>query len=318
MAKRKARRISKPQPEQNVMLFEPVATAHTIDLAACLTAINRKQYHQTKNLKPLAYHFRAQAIDVDSSSIQFTTAPNTWTTRNAVIKLGAMYRKHLSNNGLRLSQLPKYGREMRLGLETGKGYTHGEGSDGFAASATLATSGTAYALPPRSGHVGGSGTVFTSYTNTDGDSATFYNTNDLTLISVPETAADGEPETVVVSLLGTTDHGANDLALIPEYLGSRRNADDDVEVDAHFPEDTNLLMRIGSTADEHFDDVIDALEETGDMRPYDEAGANSRVLQGALMANGDYCSGIAPLGLLRFDGTADQEFIITVTAITEM
>ncbi len=312
MAKKRGRRVSKPQPEQNVLLYEAGSTGDFIDLAAGLSAMNAKQFHQTKGLRPLLYHFRAQAIDVDSSNIQFSSAANTWRTKNAVVKLGAMYRMQLKKNNITMSQLPRYGKEMRLALAVGNGYSHGSGADGFGQQSTYT------GLMPRTGVVGSSGDSFADYTNSDGATVTFGGANELTQIAIPEATADGEPETVVVSLLGTTNHGNNDLALIPEYLGSRRQTHDHTEVGESFGDDDNLLNRIGSSAEEHYDDVVEALESTGDQRPYNEAASNAYTLQGALMANGDYCSGVAPLGLLRVVGTADQEYIITVTAITEM
>lgn len=312
MAKRRVKRVSKPQPEQNVLLYEPSGTTSYIDLAAALSGMNRKQYHQTKNYKPLLYHWRAQAIDVDSSTIQFATAPNTWTTRNAVVKLGAMYKKQLRDNSLSRSMLPKFGKELRLAIATSAGYSHGAGADGFGQVASYS------GLMPRTGVVGDSGEIFADYTNSDGSSVTDANANELSTISIPEATADGEPEVVVISLTGTSVHDDNDLALIPEYLASRRNMHDHDEKDSNIPSDDNLLMRIGAAANEHFDDVVEAIEDVGDRRPYNEAGANALVMQGALMAAGDYCSGVAPLGLIKVASTANAEFLLTVTAITEM
>lgn len=308
-----AKRSSKPQPEQNVMRYHATNTTNYLDLAGGLGALNRKQYHQTKGLKPLLYHVRAQCLTLgaDSDPIEFGTAPNTWTTRNAVVKLGAMYAKQLRDNGLRRSQLPKYGRELRLALKTNAGYTHGAGADGYGQEAYLA-SGNICPVD----HAGD--TVFASYTNSDGVSVTYSTGNELSTISIPEVTAAGEPEVVVPSLIGTSDHDANDMAVISEYLGSRRNADDSVEKDVHFPSDDNLLMRIGATANEHFDDVVEAIEDVGDKRPYNEAGANQIVTQGILGAVGDYCSFVAPLGLIQVLGNADAKYMITVTAITEM
>lgn len=311
--------MSSPQPEQNIMYFIAENADQVLDLSAALTAANRKQYHQTKNLKPLLYHWRAQAIDLGTNTppIVFAGAQNNWTTRNAVISLGRQYRKQLSDNGIKIKQLPTYGREMRLGLQTSYGYEHASGADGFSATATLedntSVAGKVYVPEDYSGSA-----LFSSYTNTDGTAVTYYNSNALTLISVPEMTADGEPEAVVVSLTGTTNQDNNDMALIPEFLASRRNRHDHTELDADFPSDDSILMRIGAAAGEHYDDVVDAVEETGSTRPYDEAGCNKLVTQGALMNKGDYCSGVAPLGLLHVDSAADCKFLLTVTAITEM
>jgi len=316
MAKRKAKRISKPQPEQNTMYFITENATQFLDCAAALTAINRKQYHQTRNFKPLAYHVRAQCITTgsDSTPILFGTAPNTWTTRNAVTKLGIMYKKQLRDNSLKVSQLPTYARELRLSLKTGEGYTQGTANDGLQ-DATLDNSGAGKAFIPED--IDG-GACFTSYTNTDGVDVTYFSSNDLTVLSIPEATASGEPETVVPALIGTSDHGANDLAVIPEFLSSRRNAHDHTELNHDLPEDTNLLHRLGAAANEHFDDIVGAIEQTGTERPYDEAGANRVYLQGALMAAGDYTSFVAPLGLIEINGNADSKFLLTVTAITEM
>lgn len=317
MAKKRGKRGRSPQPEQNVMQFHTSQTEHTMDLASALTAANRKQYHQTKKYKPLLYHWRAQCITLgsDTDPIYIASAPNTWTTKNAVVKLGAMYRKQLRDNGITNRMLPRYGRELRLALETGVGYDHGEGADGYGSATLDDDAGAGVTLYPRD--VEGA-SLFNSYTNTDGASITYYSGNRLTTISVPETTADGEPEVVVPSLLGTTDHGANDLAVIPEFLASRRNLHDHVETDHDLPSDDNLLMRIGSTAEEHFDDIVDAIEDGNRNRPYDEAGSNKLVTQGALMAAGDYASGVAPLGLLNIRSNNDAKFLLWVTAITEM
>lgn len=312
MARRKARRMSKPQPEQNVLLYEMSGTTNYIDLAVGLTAVNRKQYHQTKGMRPLAYHWRAQAIDVDSSIIQIGSAANTWTTKNAVTKLGAMFKQQLRKNNIRISDLHRYGRELRLALEVGAGYSHASGSDGFGQTASYT------GLFPATGYVGSTGNIFADYTNSDGTTVARGAANELTQIAVPEATADGEPETVVVSMIGTTSHDNNDLALIPEYLGSRRSQHDHSEAGIDMGDDDNLLNRIGSSAEEHYDDVVEAVEATGDLRPYNEAGANKILTQGVLCNAGDYASGIAPLGLLRLDGTANQELLITVSAITEM
>ena len=300
------------------MYFTPSGTAHYIDLAAALTAVNRKQYHQTKNMKPLLYHVRAQMIDIDSSAtkLSFATAPNTWTTRNAVTMLGAMYKKQLSNNGLSRRQLPVYGREMRLALETSAGYSHGSGSDGFQ-SATLADQLTPVTY--------GETSFFQDYTvtglgsdATDDITVSYASSNDLTLFAIPETTADGEPETVVASLLGTTNHGNNDLAVVPEYLKSRRKADELSEIDVETVSDDSLLLRMGAGSDEHFDDIVKASELYGDQRPYNEAGAAKQIPVAAITAKGDYCSFVAPLGLMKVNTHADHSFFLTVTAITEM
>ena len=299
------------------MYFEASDADQIVDCAAALTALNRKQYHMTRKLKPLAYHVRAQCVTTggDADPIFFSTAPNTWTTRNALVMFGAHYRKQLISNGLRINQLPTYGRELRYSISTGFGYSHGAGADGYSGSATLDASGAGKVLQPLDFE---GAETFADYTNTDGTTVSFEAANDLTLVSIPEMTADGEPETVQPSLIGTSSHDDNNMAVIPEYLASRRNAHDHVEVDHDLPQDDSLLLRMSAVANEHFDDIVDAVEETGDRRPYNESGANTLLIQGMLGAVGDYCSFVAPCGLIRVKGNADSKYLLTVTAITEM
>lgn len=316
-----ARGKAKAQPEQSVMYFEMKATTNHIDLASCLTAINRKQYHQTKNLKPLSYHFRVQAMDVDSTLIKFSAAPNTWTTRNALVKAGGKYRQYLRNNDIKRSQLPTWGRELRYALTTAEtGYSHASGSDGYGRP-------TGSGLQPMNflsdQSTDNQGEAFADYTDTatgDGVSTvTFELASGPTLLSLAESASDGEPETVVMALTGTSDHDDNKLAVIPEYLSGRRNHDDVVSIDHELPSDDNLLNRLGAADQEYYEEVVQALEVShGTHRPYNEAGANALYPQCILAANGDYASGVAPCGLLEVKGTANQEFLLWVTAITEM
>ena len=303
------------------MYFEMKGTTNHIDLASCLTAINRKQYHQTKNLKPLSYHFRVQAMDVDSSLIKFSAAPNTWTTRNAVVKAGTMYRQYLRKNNLRRAQLPTWGREMRFALTTTEtGYTHASGSDGYGRPTGAGLQPMNFLSDQSTDNLG---EAFADYTDTatgDGVSTvTFELASGPSLFSLAESAADGEPEAIVMALTGTSNHDDNKLAVIPEYLSGRRNIDDVDSADNEIPSDDNLLNRLGSSSEEHYDEVIQALEVShGTHRPYNEAGANALYPQCMLAANGDYASGVAPCGLIEVKGTANQEFLLTVTAITEM
>ncbi len=308
--------MSKPQPEQNTMYFVSNNANQVIDCAAALTAVNRKQYHMTKNLKPLLYHVRAQCVTTggDADPIRFATAPNTWTTRNALTMFGKQYAKLLRNNSLRRGMLGTYGKEIRYGLSTGL-YTHASGADGFGPAYLIAEDGANSAYSPRD--IDGA-TIFDDYTNSDGAAVTYEGSNTLTTVAVPEVGASGEPETIVPSILGTSSHADNDFACVPEYLASRRNLHDHDEADHSLPENTSLMLRIGSTSDEHTDDHVKALEVVGVTRPYDEAGANTLHMQGLLMAAGDYSSFVAPCGLIKVEGNADSKFLLSVTAITEM
>ena len=304
--------MSKPQPEQNTLFFKATGTQKHLDLAAALSAINRKQYHHTKKLRPLAYHVRAQAVDLASGTIKFSTAANTWTTKNALTMFGAKYRDHLKMNGIKVSDLYTYAREIRYALTTAEtGFTHSSGGDGFAGSPVL----TAEFPSDWSEN-----TIYADYNLSDGDTFTnaYQNSNELTMVSLPETAADGEPETLVPSLTGTSSHGDNKIAVIPEYLNSRRNSPDEERESLRLPDDTSLMHRLGSAQDEHADDAIRALEMIGEFKPYNEAGANMLVPQGFLGAVGDYSSFVAPCGLIQVDCADNAEYLITVSAITEM
>lgn len=310
MAKKvRAKKIRRSQPEQTVLHFKATGTSKHIDLAAALTAVNRKQYHMTRKLKPLAYHYRAQAVSIPSGDIRFSTAANTWTTRNALTMFGAMYKKQLRNNNIRIGQLPKYGREIRYALTTGeKGFSHASGSDGYN-TATLTAE-----VPSDWSET----SLFASYTTSDGDGTISYSDgNELTLVTVASDHQGLPPQTIVPCITGTSNFEDNKLAVIPEYLGSRSNTSDEVE-SLQIPDSTSLMMRIGSTSEENFDDVVEAVDETGDHRPYNLDGANLLVPQGFLGVVGDYTSGVAPCGLIQVDCADDAEYLITVTGITEM
>ena len=312
MAKRKARRISKPQPEQNVLFFKATGTQKHLDLPAALSAVNRKQYHQTRKLKPLAYHVRAQAVDLASGTIKFSTAANTWTTKNALTMFGAKYRAHLKMNGIKVSDLYTYAREIRYALTTAEtGYSHSSGGDGYSG-----TPGLTAEFPSDWSEA----TLMADYDLSDGStlSNAYQYSNELTMVSLPEAEADGEPETIVPGITGASDHDNNKIAVIPEYLNTRRNRPDEERESIALPDDTSLMGRLGSSQDEHFDEAILALEKIGEYKPYNEAGANMLVPQGFLGGLGDYTSFVAPCGLIQVDCADNAEYLITVSAITEM
>ena len=79
-----------------------------VDLAACLTAANRKQYHQVKkDGTPLCYAFTISSVNGNNSKTgKVATVANSWTTRNAVKMAAIGWKKQLSHAGVRIRDLP--------------------------------------------------------------------------------------------------------------------------------------------------------------------------------------------------------------------
>ena len=96
------------------------STANVIDASSAMTAVNRVQYHQFKGNTPLNYHMTITCVrggfkSDGAPAIEVITLPNTWTTRNALVKTSAGWKKQLRSAGIKLSDLSTYGRRMRVG-----------------------------------------------------------------------------------------------------------------------------------------------------------------------------------------------------------
>lgn len=279
-----------------------------LDIPAALTAVNRKQYHQvTASGDPLCYTVTVSAINT-TKLLSFCTAPNTWTTRNAVKKTAVGWKKQMKNSGIRMSELPTYARRFRCTFEKG---AHGSGAN--------QQSLTKHMVPDDCAGL----RLFTAYAgqNPADPDITYANSNDIVMLSI---ASEADPtQAYRCSLLGDTDAAGTSFGIIYEYLKSRRNMRTDSDPTVEFPDDDGLMNTIFATSESLADDVTDAVDDYNINRPYSETDANRSVV-GAMVAMDitNYTETFsAPLGLIKMEGFGLQDndiFIVDVEAVYEM
>jgi len=309
------------------------------DLSSALTAANRKQYHQfTRKGRPYCFDITIEHTVGASAggTVQWVTAPNNWTTRNAAVKMSAGWKHQLKEAGIRMRDLSKYGRRLRLPLDEGMS-AHGTGS----MSATFAPRGI-------KASDGSMLDLFEDYTTPSGDVVSYDDANEFTRIAIPDEAGAGDSTEMNLALYGFSDAvGANNyFGVVDEYLGSRGGVPDEPDSGKQTPDPLNMMQTLFSSTQPSTDEVIEAIEDYQDYRPYADGEndatatpttasnlADTLQFQGetsALYAP-DTSSGAAfsgppnvismscPLGLLKVEGAANKDnWKITVHAIYEM
>ncbi len=278
-----------------------------IDIAAALTAVNRKQYHQcTASGDPLCYTVTIGNLK-SAKPLVVCTAPNTWTTKNAAKKTAVGWKAQLKNAGIRLSELPTYARRFRCAFDSG------------AVSASLGSQNLLSHLVP-DGCDGNR--LFTTYDAPDGSGLTYANTNQVVLLEVHE----GATNTFKSVLTGAT--AGDDFGMIHEYLKSRRNMREETDMSTEFPDADGLMNTLFAVSETMADDVVEAVDDYNIGRPYTESDASAPMTQAYVAAGTVNFSETfnAPLGLLKFTPGAglpaalneDDEFFIDVEAVYEM
>jgi hypothetical protein len=307
------------QIAQKRLYFKIGATSSTendagdvyLDIAAALTAVNRKQYHQfTAKGDPLCYTVTVSDVRT-SKGLHICTAPNTWTTRNAAKKTAVGWKKQLKNAGIRLSELPTYARRFRCAYEFG---AHASGANG---------QGLYNHLVPDSCE---GARLFTTYDAPDGTAITYSTSNEIVMVPIGSEAVPGEAYRM--ALLGDTDSANTSFGMIFEFLKSRRNMREETDMATEFPDDDGLMNTLYAVSEELADDVVEAVDDYNISRPYTESDANVAMTGAVVQANvANYTETFsAPLGLLKFKPPAAQsaafvdgdEFIIDVEAVYEM
>jgi hypothetical protein len=308
--------------EQKRLFFEVTEGDIYVDMAAALSASNRKQYHQMKrDGTPFNYHFTISSHGARNGG-QITVcalAPN-WTTRNACKKAAAGWKTQLRHADVKISDLPRYGRNARFALEA-------DATDVYTLTSGKTVQGLAKNLSPQdcSG-----AELFNSYNDTAGDAITYSKANTIVTVPVPDATTGAVIDQPMVMIAdGAT---ADQFEIIPEFLGSRRNVET-LETDAPGVEDTNKMTSLFATAEELSDDIIENVQDFADNRPYDITSADDLHMVGtcgiirapdpADQANTLQVpvslTGEAPLGLLKLSGlVTGDEFTIDVHAIVEM
>ena len=303
------------QIEQSRLFFKIQAAASDsendtddiyLDLAAALTAVNRKQYHQVKsNGDPLCYRVTITNL-VTSKPIEVATAANTWTTRNAAKKTAIGWKRQMKNAGIKLRDLPTYARRFRCAFDSG------------AVDSGINMQHLSTHLCPD----GSDGTIlFDAYTSPDGGSVTYDNSNDIVLLPISE---DDPNEAYKACLTGVTDSAGMTFGMIHEFLLSRRNMREETDMTTEFPSTLGLMNTLYAVSEELADDVVAAVDAYSITRPYTESNAIESVYSGMVAATAPPSSTTfdVPLGLIKFVNAfgwaGNDNFIIDVHAIYEM
>ena len=289
-----------------------VATDVYIDLAAALTAVNRKQYHQfTASGDPLCYTVTITALKT-LKPLSVETAPNTWTTANAAKKTAVGWRRQLAKAGIRHSELPTYAKRFRCA------YDSGAVSSGNSQAILL------QAVPdgaPLAGEEHGD-RLFTDYSSPDTGTISYATSNEVSFLPVSETDA-ADPYKPV--LMGDTAAGTQIFGMIAEFLKSRRNMREESDPTDEFPDGDGLMNTLYAISETKADDIVEAAEFYNTERPYSISDATRPVIGARVTADPGGLNRETfnvPLGLLKFSGefeiATDDAFIIDVQAVYEM
>ena len=321
--------------EEGNLRFTTTASAETyIDLSSAMTAVNRRQFHQfTRKGVPLCYEVMIE--EVISNGDDITTvfvAPNTWTTRNACVKASAAWKKQLRDAGIKLKDLSKYGRRLRIPLDEGMSAAGNGGmTDYFAPQAMNITDGA------------GEESWFETYVTPAGVNVTYAAAAEFTRFTIPDEAG-GDSVEMNLKLLGLSEAVAGNayFGVVDEYLGSRGGVIDEPASGQQTPDADNLLQRMFSSAQPSTDEIIGAVEDYQEFRPYADGESVATAtpptasnlcelatVAGHLQGYRSRADGTAgatrhitakcPLGLIKLFGNANKSiFKVTILAIYEM
>jgi len=321
--------------QKKLTMFAQGASSY-IDVSSALTAINRKQYHQvTRKGVPLVYDCTITFMDAASTDEvrRIATLLNNWTVRNSVVKTSAAWKKQLRSAGIRMKDLSKYGRRLRIPFDEGMS-TSGTGSM-YATFAPYVYNTTDGILAQ----------AFTTYTAPSGDTVSYAGANEFTRFAIPD-AAGGDAVEMNIAMLGHSDAVAanNYFGVIDEYLGSRGGIIDEPGSAQQLPDADNLLQTMFSSTQPSTDEVVEAVEDFGEYRPYPdgeldatavpitatnlcEFGADHGLITnqaaltvGVALASLPFSIRVqAPLGLIKVDtGENKDTFIVDVHRVYEM
>lgn len=304
-----------------------------IDLASAMTAANRKQYHQvSRDGTAKCYRILVTPIKgglvVDHLQKQFATC-------NAVKQVTAGWKAQMRHGGIRLRDLPPYGRRPRFALET----------NAFNKNTTAISGETIYEISDL--HIDGpqmspaGDNFFGNYTATDGtvvyykalasDTSGSLAANQITQVTV----TDGAGTEANVPLVMVGNAVTDEFNVITNYMKARRGSPD-VSIDTPGPTEGSEMLNLFSVAEEMSDDIVDAIEEYMDWKPYTtDTAPNAKfdhLTEGCTVATVRAASTTtatqyppssavvdAPLGLIKTSGATDGDtFRIDVLAIYEM
>lgn len=328
------------QCEQKTMYFDIATEDDTrayIDLASCLTALNRRQYHQVgRDGNPNCFRVTVTSLKGDHT---FSHASNAFITCNAVKQTTKGWKAQMRHAGIKLKDLPPYGRRPRFALEEGAWITNTEGGEDY----IEIYDNLQPLLAP------GGSPAFTTYQSTDDNFVTYQHSaaagyiagNQITQVTVTDGSGTEQNDPLV--LLGSRPAEFN---VLREYLRARRQTPD-VSIDTPGPLEDSAMLNLFSTSEEMSDDIIDAIDDYMDYKPYtpDHMTNNYDVkVQGAATSSATTGTGTSdtstpaagtstsetshypplsawmdvPLGLLQVTSGPSSSFSLTVEAIYEM
>ena len=285
-----------------------------LDTMAALSAANGKQYHQFGNDDvPLAAHLSITCVEGNKETNVFA-CPNSWRTRNAAKMFAKGWKAQLKNAGIKLRDLPKYGRKPRVGYDASAVKAITLGGKTFTGLADehmeplMDASGTNW---------------FIQYTDTAGNAVDYQQANTITEVAVTDAAGVGSELAGV--MLGTSTAGT--FQIVNQYNLSRR-VPETLETEAPGPSGSSDMLKLFSTAEELSDDIVEAIDDFGDWRPYSvdvnsenevQVGQTAGAATASVSYPGSTVTGIFPLGLVRMAaGAANSKFMVTVHSIHEM
>ena len=317
--------------EQTSMYFQMHSVAEHdgwIDLAAAMSACNRKQYHQfTRADAPLTYLVQVSAIK-SGTTIIFSSAPQSFVTANAAKMTAKGWKAQLKHAGVKLRDLPTYGRRPRLALERHAQY---ENTTGIA-DETVWEISTIHLEPlMRTSTIS---RYFGNYVASDQTTVSYKSASTPALGSIAANqitqvvVTDGETEAAQpLTLLGS---GGGEFNVIGNYLKGRRSSPTYSE-DTPGPTADSDMLNLFSVSEEQSDDVLDAVEEYMDWKPYNEKGiaggtwdqyVELAVISHLTTDDTQYppVSEVidVPLGLLKVEAAAEDIFQVDVLMISEM
>lgn len=297
-----------------------------IDLAAMTTAMNRKQYHQVANSgNPNCYRIRITAMKGSST---FQTLQNQFLVCRAVKQVGEGWKAQMRHAGIKLRDLPPYGRRPRFALETAAFDTNTLGISGE----TMFENSTIHLKPFMD--LGISDPFFNNYTATDGKLIKYRHVsgagaicaNQVTQVTVTDGAgAETNEPLVMVGNAGV----AGQFNVITEYLRARRQTPD-VSIDTPGPTEDSAMLNLFSVAEEMSDDIVDAIDDYMDYKPYTPdtlANGYDKVWDACTVDQTTSATTQwppvsevidVPLGLLKIVSSENNTFSIELLAIYEM
>lgn len=322
------------QCEQTTMFFkietEDQAATAFLDLSSALSAANRKQYHQvTQGGKPYCFVAVVTAIVGETT---FLGLNSQYLICNAVHQTSEGWKAQMRHGGVKIRDLPSWGRRPRFALST-KQLTQNPRT-------VLGVDDPVYEistenLQPRLGSA--LGTWFSTYNSTDGEDpvsitytasatpgAARMSANQITQVTVTDGA--GAEANVPLVMLGNV---AAEFNVIRNYFAARRRLPD-VDLNTPGVDPHSQMLNLFSVAEEKSDDIVDAVEHYMDYKPYtpeDQTNSFDSLVEyckvsPSTLATTQYppnsATFEAPLGLVQVAGANGDIFRVDILSIYEM